>query len=114
MSPLAALQNPTHAAFSDLCTLVGPQESVGLFTREPLKVPSEWEVIRSRPIDQMVFTELAPPSDVPPETLNQTDIPEMLALAAFTEPGPFLVDTIQMGRYLGIRFERRTIGRDGR
>ncbi len=27
----------------------------------------------------------------------------MLALAAVPEPGPFLVDTLQMGRYFGIR-----------
>ena len=109
VSPLAALQNPTRAAFSDLCTLVSPQESVGLFMREPIEVPGEWEITRSRPIDQMVFTESAPSTesasgiDPPLEILNRANAPEMLALAGVTEPGPFLVNTIQMGRYFGIR-----------
>lgn len=103
VSPLAALQSPTPAAFADLCALVDPQDSVGLFTCEPVSVSSEWEVVRTRPIEQMVFSGSAPPTDAQPEALSRADVPEMLALAAATEPGPFLAGTIQMGRYFGIR-----------
>ena len=38
-----------------------------------------------------------------PLSLGTTDVPEMLELAAVTEPGPFLPKTIQMGSYFGIR-----------
>jgi predicted GNAT family acetyltransferase len=108
VSPLAALQQPTPAAFADLAQLVGSQESVGLVTCEPLQVPSEWEVVRSRWIDRMVLSEAAPRADlsretVPPLLLDQTDVPEMLALTAATEPGPFVEGTIRMGRYFGVR-----------
>jgi predicted GNAT family acetyltransferase len=40
---------------------------------------------------------------VAPLSLGTTDVPEMLELAAATEPGPFLPQTIQMGSYFGIR-----------
>jgi predicted GNAT family acetyltransferase len=35
--------------------------------------------------------------------LREEDVPEMLALSAATEPGPFSEGTIRMGRYRGIR-----------
>jgi predicted GNAT family acetyltransferase len=42
---------------------------------------------------------------VAPLALSEADLPEMLALTAATEPGPFLPGTIRMGRYFGIRSE---------
>lgn len=103
ISPLVGLLHPTPAAFSDLRTLVEPNESVGLFTFDTLEVPSDWQVIRTRPIEQMVCTEPAQSSPVPLLALQRKNVPEMLAITAATEPGPFLPRTIQMGRYLGIR-----------
>jgi predicted GNAT family acetyltransferase len=103
VSPLAGLQSPVPAAFSDLCALVGSGESVGIVTPVPLEPTSDWQVVRTRPIEQMICTETAhtPTASIP--ELRQSDVPEMLALAAATEPGPFLPQTIQMGRYIGIR-----------
>jgi ribosomal protein S18 acetylase RimI-like enzyme len=103
VSPLAGLSEPTPRAFSDLAGLVASEEHVGLFTAEPIQVPADWQVARSRPIEQMICTDL--PRDSPPAPLElvQSDVPEMLALTAATEPGPFLPETIQMGRYFGIR-----------
>lgn len=39
--------------------------------------------------------------------LGDQDAPEMLALATFTEPGPFLPRTHVMGRFIGIRIDGR-------
>jgi predicted GNAT family acetyltransferase len=105
VSPLAGLQEPTAAAFADLAELMGPDEHVGLFTCESLELPSGWRIDRSRLIDQMVCTQLARRSSSPPPPLplGRSDVPEMVALAAETEPGPFLPETIRMGRYFGIR-----------
>ena len=64
VSPLAAVSKPTPTAFSDLAALVKSEEHVGLFTAEPLQVADGWATIRSRPIEQMICTELtweAPP-----------------------------------------------------
>jgi ribosomal protein S18 acetylase RimI-like enzyme len=114
VSPLAGLRDPGPAAFADLRTLVGPEEGVGLFTAEPLQVPGDWQVLRALAIEQMICNEAARPGTAPLQTLGPTDVPEMLALAAATEPGPFLPETIRMGNYYGIRSsERRLIAMAG-
>jgi predicted GNAT family acetyltransferase len=108
VSPLAGLRDFSHAAFADLQTLVGPDEGVGLATAEPPDVPSGWQVLRGFAVEQMICTGLARADSVLPavpplQPLDTPDVPEMLALAAATEPGPFLPETIRMGRYYGIR-----------
>jgi ribosomal protein S18 acetylase RimI-like enzyme len=103
VSPLAALLHPTIEAFADLQRLVSPGEHVALFTASPVDVPSDWQVDRSRWIDQMICEASLSPLAVAPLRLGTTDVPEMLELTAATEPGPFLPQTIQMGSYFGIR-----------
>jgi predicted GNAT family acetyltransferase len=103
VSPLAGLQAATPEAFADLAELVPTGESVALFTTAPPPVPAPWNVTRSRWIDQMVCEqgEAATPASL--LELRQDDVPEMLALAAATQPGPFSKATIRMGRYRGVR-----------
>src|ERR1700733_3867427 len=103
VSPLVALLHPTNDGFADLQRLVSPDEHVALFTASPLDVPGDWQVDRSRWIDQMICEASVAPPPVAPLPLGTTDVPEMLELTAATEPGPFLPQTIQMGRYCGIR-----------
>jgi ribosomal protein S18 acetylase RimI-like enzyme len=97
------LLHPTHDAFADLQRLVSPGEHVALFTASPLDVPRDWQVDRSRWIDQMICEASLASPPVAPLPLGTTDVPEMLELTAATEPGPFLAQTIQMGSYFGIR-----------
>src|SRR5262245_2881168 len=99
----AALLHPTIDAFADLQRLVSPGEHVALFTASPLDVAGDWQVERSRWIDQMICEASLGPPPVAPLPLGTTDVPEMLELTAATEPGPFLPQTIQMGSYFGIR-----------
>jgi ribosomal protein S18 acetylase RimI-like enzyme len=103
VSPLAALLHPTNDAFADLRSMVSPGEHVALFTASPLDVSGDWHVDRSRSIDQMICEASQEPPHVSPVALGTTDVPEMLALTAATDPGPFLPQTILMGSYFGIR-----------
>src|SRR5580700_10343810 len=103
ISPLAALLHPSNDTFADLRRLVSPGEQVALFTASPLDVPGDWHVDRSRWIDQMICEASLEPPRVPPVALRTTEVPEMLALTAATDPGPFLAQTILMGSYFGIR-----------
>jgi ribosomal protein S18 acetylase RimI-like enzyme len=103
VSPLAAMLQPTNDAFADLQRLVSPGEHVALFTASPPDVPPDWQVDRSRWIDQMICEVSLAPPPVAPLALGTADVPEMLELTAATEPGPFLPRTIQMGSYFGIR-----------
>jgi ribosomal protein S18 acetylase RimI-like enzyme len=103
VSPFAAMLHPTNEAFADLRDLVSPGEHVALFTAGPLDVPGDWQIERSRWIEQMICEASLVAPLVAPLPLGTTDVPEMLDLTAATEPGPFSPQTIQMGSYVGIR-----------
>ena len=103
VSPFAALREPTAEAFSNLHTLLSPKERVALFTAAPLDVPKSWQVEQSRWIEQMTCETLSAAQPIQALPLTAADVPEMLALTAATEPGPFLPRTIELGRYFGIR-----------
>ena len=107
VSPLVGLREPTPQAFADLRTLVDVDEEVWLLTPQPLNLPAQWEVLRARYIDQMVYERPAhaapPPHTVPLLALGSDDVTDMIALAAETKPGPFVRKTITMGSYLGVR-----------
>jgi GNAT superfamily N-acetyltransferase len=103
VSPLTGLGELTPRAFEDLKALVAPGEEVALFTTAPVEVPGDWQVVKARYIDQMVCTEPPPVSDPAFVTLGPADVPDMLALTALTEPGPFAARTHEMGHYVGVR-----------
>jgi predicted GNAT family acetyltransferase len=86
--------------------LVDPGSAVAFFTLEPIDVPSDWQVMRVMVLDQMTCVKMARPEPAGLLVrLGEADVPEMLALTAATEPGPFLPETIRMGKYYGIRAE---------
>jgi len=103
VSPFAALRAPAGDAFADLRTLLGPQDGVALVTTEPHAIPDGWQVLLDRPIEQMVCADVPAQIDVQPLVLGDPDVPDMLALTALTEPGPFAARTHRMGKYIGLR-----------
>ena len=99
----------TMAAFSDihsfshLHNLVVPQEPIALLRAKPLVISDDWHIIKDLTIEQMVCTDLKPLLMHPIVSLQQEDVPDMVALASVTEPGPFSSGTIRTGRYFGIK-----------
>jgi predicted GNAT family acetyltransferase len=105
VSPLSGLEAETPQAFADLRTLVEANESVALFSAVKPVIPDGWQILRDRAIEQMVCTEVPPHIDVNPLVLGDADVPDMLALTALTEPGPFGPRTHRMGKYIGLRHD---------
>jgi predicted GNAT family acetyltransferase len=103
ISPLSGLAEPTPAAFADLQALCQPGETVALVTAWPLQAPPGWQVKLSRLIDQMTCPEAPAAPQGAARRLGHADVPDMLALAELTQPGPFMARTIEMGPYYGIR-----------
>lgn len=103
ISPIAAIHEPSPQAFADLRALTAPGEIVGLVTAFEVNIPSDWEVVLDRMIDQMVCENFRAAADVTPLRLSEKDVPEMIALTKLTQPGPFEHGTIGMGKYLGLR-----------
>ena len=62
---------------------------------------------------QLVGPDVVPAVDAKAVRLGDRDVPEMLALAERTQPGPFRPRTIEMGRYLGIRRDGRLVAMAG-
>jgi predicted GNAT family acetyltransferase len=62
-----------------------------------LKVTHTFELV------QMVGEDARGAHDPDVVTLGWADVPEMLELVRMTDPGPFLMRTIELGKYVGIR-----------
>ncbi|AXG81758.1 GNAT family N-acetyltransferase [Streptomyces paludis] len=112
VSPFTALADPDDPrAWDDLAALVGPgtvTPVTGIRT-----VPAGWETVQNGEGVQLVDTALY--AEPAPEAvrLGPADVPEILALIALTEPGPFLPRTVELGTYLGIRDGGRLIALAG-
>jgi ribosomal protein S18 acetylase RimI-like enzyme len=103
VSPFIALpDDPGQGDWDDLAGLLGPG-GVAATAGVPAVPPPGWPVLMNLGGVQLTGEQVAaePAADAVP--LGQADIPEMLDLAARTRPGPFLVRTIDLGGYLGIR-----------
>jgi ribosomal protein S18 acetylase RimI-like enzyme len=93
---------PTAQDWADAAALVGPGGLVplaGLDGPAPEGWPVTWQVPGVQLVDAGV--EAAPDDEA--LRLTAADVPEMLALVERTRPGPFLLRTIELGTYLGVR-----------
>jgi predicted GNAT family acetyltransferase len=113
--PLAAVREQTPAAYDELATLFAPREVAVLFLSGAPVVPPSWRLVSDRPMEQMISTRVpelpAGARDV--VELTPADVPEMIALARLTEPGPFEARTIEFGGYLGIRDQGKLVAMTG-
>lgn len=104
VSPLAALAAPAQEHYDALAEISSAGEVIALFLQETTIEPAGWTLIEGVPLLQMVQagSEL-PVTDCDLQELTSKDVPEMLALARLTMPGPFGTRQIELGTYLGIR-----------
>jgi ribosomal protein S18 acetylase RimI-like enzyme len=103
IAPFLALpDDPTDADWSDAAQLLGAGTTAALI-RPDLPVPDTFKLDRQFDLVQYV----APPDlgavDDEAVVLTPDDVPDMLALVALTDPGPFRTRTIELGTYLGIK-----------
>ncbi|MGW7686107.1 GNAT family N-acetyltransferase [Kribbella sp. NPDC054772] len=103
---------PTAADWADAAVLLG-QGTVGALMRPEFPVPDGFKL--DRVFDLVQFTAPADLAADDPEAvvLGVDDVPDMLALVALTDPGPFRSRTIELGTYLGIRREGELIAMAG-
>jgi ribosomal protein S18 acetylase RimI-like enzyme len=75
-------------------------------------VPNGWAELHALPLIQMVYTEATDgrlPSAYEFTPLARGDVPDMLALAEETNPGPFARSTIDLGGYRGWRADGKLV-----
>lgn len=110
VSVFAGIEAGTPAEWDDLAHLVGPDGAAALFRAEMPAVPDGWTVLVDGVGHQMVFD----PSDravrarldaatlADSRLLTVDDEPQMAALVALAQPGPWRPRTIELGDYHGV------------
>jgi ribosomal protein S18 acetylase RimI-like enzyme len=119
IGPLSGIAEQSDANYEALRILAGPGGVVVLFCAETPAPPAGWTLIRGGLLTQMVC-EQPPPSKAPKLALGEefrpltaADVPEMVALAELTEPGPFRQRTIELGAFFGIFEKGRLVAMAG-
>lgn len=109
IGPLSAFKEPTAEAYTDLAAIVPEGDVAILFLENQPAIPQGWQFLRGGTLVQMVCPAVPaqPPLTEAIVPMEAADYPEMLALTALTEPGPFRDRTAQLGGYLGIRVDGR-------
>jgi ribosomal protein S18 acetylase RimI-like enzyme len=103
VTALAGFSEQGAEAYEELSSLADGVPAA-LFLHGALDLPEGWSQLREAPLLQMVHENGAIPHPRHEWTaLTDVDVPEMVALAELTEPGPFGPLTYKIGAYLGIR-----------
>jgi GNAT superfamily N-acetyltransferase len=113
VAPFLALPvEPDKSDWADAAALVGPG---GLLPLPGVSAPPPdgWEVLVLGEGVQMTGERLAVAPDPEAVALGAADVPDMLALIARTQPGPFLPRTYQLGTYLGLRRDGQLVAMAG-
>ena len=114
VSLLAALETPTTEALRDLEALVAPEGAVLIAGVESLPaLGSGWRLEDPMSLVQMLCQTPLDGSELEVELLGANHAHEVMALVEKTQPGPFLPGTLAMGRYVGVRDNRRLVAMAG-
>ena len=112
ISPFAGTAADGEQDWADLRRLVGPK-GTAILAGSPLPVPGDLRVPFRVTGYQMIADGWTGQPDPEAIELGPDDAAEMLALADATKPGPFLLRTRELGRYVGVRHEGRLVAMAG-
>jgi len=111
----AAVEDRSEPSLAGLAALVAETGDVALLEADPPAAAPGLAVVSQDLGVQMVATHLAdgPMADLAIVPLGEADAPEMQALAALTEPGPFFEKTHRLGDFVGVKAEGRLVAMAG-
>ena len=105
IAPFCGVVRLDTRGWGALAELVGPQ-GVAVFLRGEVEpAPAGWAELLREPATQYVAGDLAGPPAATREVveLSASDVPDMVRLAAETDPGPFGPNSHLTGRWFGVR-----------
>lgn len=103
---------PADQDWADAAELLGVGTTAALM-RPDLPVPPTFKLDRQFDLVQYAAPPTLAAADDEAVVLTADDVPDMLALVALTDPGPFRTRTIELGTYLGIRRDGELIAMAG-
>ncbi|MAS03814.1 MAG: GNAT family N-acetyltransferase [Ahrensia sp.] len=107
ISPFAATPDDDPESLARLAALI-PSGAIFVTVAKTAAVPPQTTVEKAAPLIQMHAVDLVaaePGEEV--IALGDDDAREMLELATLTRPGPFLINTHRLGRFIGVRKDGR-------
>ncbi len=116
IAPFCGVRHLDERGWAALVELVGPHGTAVFLRGEVEPAPRGWQELLREPATQYVAGDLSePPTQASREVVELTasDSPDMVALAAATEPGPFGPNSHLTGRWFGIRREGRLVAMAG-
>lgn len=115
VTAFGALADRSAASYDALRALIEAEGPVALVAAGEIVPPAGFSVVRRGTLVQMVRagSDDGDGHELPHVTLGTEDVPEMLALTAATQPGPFGSRTVELGGYIGIRDEGRLVAMAG-
>ncbi len=116
IAPFCGVEHLDAAGWAALAELVGPLGTAVFLRGEVEPAPPGWRELLREPATQYVagdLTELQTKATCEVVELTASDSPDMVALAAATEPGPFGPNSHLTGRWFGIRREGRLVAMAG-
>jgi ribosomal protein S18 acetylase RimI-like enzyme len=108
-----AVEQLDAASWQSLASLLGVGGSCALARAAVSSPPVGWQELARIPLFQMIGESLREQPTFDFELLGPDDFEEMFALATLTEPGPFLLRTPELGRFIGVRREGRLVAMAG-
>ncbi|MEO8173480.1 MAG: GNAT family N-acetyltransferase [Sediminibacterium sp.] len=104
IAPFAALSDWTEEMQAYFYEHAPVERSWSVVRKEPVTLSPIWELRFSITLHQMACTKFSPVTipGIDVRSLNNTHVPDMLALTAVTKPGPFMERTIEFGNYTGV------------
>ena len=112
--PFAASVSLTPDSLADLAVFQLGEDSLDLIEPEPIPAPAGLAITLQTKLVQMTADASAgEPPDVRAVALDESDGPEMLALAQLTRPGPFAPRTPALGGFIGVKVDGRLIAMAG-
>lgn len=113
--PFAAARDTSPESQAALAALVPDTGVLWIVEAEEQPLPPGTVEVGRPLLHQMEASAIAQGrADLPVEPLADADASEMQALAALTEPGPFLSRTHEFGGFIGIRQQGRLVATAGR
>ena len=107
VTPLGGFAETNEAGFDSLRGYLASGGALGILVPARIDAPLGLEIVLEGPLLQMILDDSSELPGIVKKhdflELGPADVPEMVALATLTKPGPFGTRTREMGTYLGIR-----------
>lgn len=114
VSPFAATARDDDDSLHALGTMTAPGVPQALLMADEIRLPDGLQIEKSAAgVQMMAGREFERVDDERVQALSADDAEEMLTLARLTEPGPFSLKALCLGRFWGVRENGRLIAMAG-